>query len=398
VKLLWIATTPPCPPVDGGRLVQALTLRALAAAGVEATVVAPVPAAEAAEASRLLAALARPRLVPVAAGWGATVRSGLGALGGTPLAIARHRLAAVRAEVAALLAAERFDAVHVEQMHALPQAEPALARGLPAVLRAQNVESDLWRAVAAHPEVGAVRRAAAAIEARRLAAWEGRAVGRVAATAALTASDAARLAALAAAHGALGTSVVHVPAPFPARLDPAAEALTGEPAVVLLGSRGWLPNRDATGWFLTRIWPLVRQRTPGAVLHLFGDAGDGSAAAGGSGVVSHPSPADSRRAFAPGSILAVPLRIGSGVRMKILEAWARGVPVVATSVAAAGLDAEPGRELLLADTPETFATALARLATDPALANRLTTAGRAALAARHDPQQVANRLIELYSD
>jgi glycosyltransferase involved in cell wall biosynthesis len=96
-------------------------------------------------------------------------------------------------------------------------------------------------------------------------------------------------------------------------------------------------------------------------------------------------------------VLVVPLRFGSGVRMKVLEAWARGVPVVATPAAAEGLEAEDGRELLLARTPAEFAAALERLSLDPRLGAALVTAGRERLAARHDPARVASQIGGVYS-
>jgi len=93
----------------------------------------------------------------------------------------------------------------------------------------------------------------------------------------------------------------------------------------------------------------------------------------------------------------VPLRVASGVRMKILEAWARGVPVVTTPEAAQGLEATDGRELLLAREPEEFALALRRLHEEPGLAAALVAAGRDRLTARHGPGAVAARLVEVYA-
>ena len=109
-----------------------------------------------------------------------------------------------------------------------------------------------------------------------------------------------------------------------------------------------------------------------------------------------PAPASSRAAFAPGSVLVVPLRLASGVRMKVLEAWARGIPVVATPEAAAGLDAVGGRELLLGSSPEELAQALLRLASSAELRGRLVDAGHRLLVERHDPGRIGERLVELY--
>jgi glycosyltransferase involved in cell wall biosynthesis len=83
--------------------------------------------------------------------------------------------------------------------------------------------------------------------------------------------------------------------------------------------------------------------------------------------------------------------------MKILEAWARGVPVVATPEAVAGLGIEPGRELLVADDGEEFAAAIELLHRDTRHAVDLTHAGRALLAERHRPEAIADELLALYT-
>jgi len=182
-----------------------------------------------------------------------------------------------------------------------------------------------------------------------------------------------------------------VRAAFP-DLPPGKGRLAGEPAVAVFGSRGWLPNEESTVWFATEVWPAVRAALPGAILHLFG-APPGLEAPG---IAVHPSPEDSAEVYAPGSILVVPLRIASGVRIKILEAWARGVPVVATPAALAGLEAEDGREALVARDPQEFAIAITRLHRQPGLAAALIEAGRKARRERHEPEVVAERLIEEY--
>ena len=382
MRILWVATKPPWPPVDGGRLAAARTLRALAAGGHEITLVAPASRRAAAAADATGRAWVEPR-------WVICRRRPLvfdlvrRALGRRPLTIVRHARRAVAAEVDRQLAGEPFAIVHAEQVQAMAQTGAAARHGVPVVLRAQNVESELWTALAVFR--GPLARRLLRLEARRLAACEGAAVRRAAATVALTTPDAERLTALA------GGAIVHaVPVPFPASF-PAGPSLPGRPAVVLFGSRGWAPNRDQERWFRSAAWPAVHAAAPEAILHVFG----GESAAG-PGVEAHPAPADSVDAFPAGGILVVPLRVAAGLRMKILEAWSRGLPVVATPQAAAGLEATAGRELLLAATPGEFAAAIVRLRDDPALATDLVAAGRALLVERHDPVEVTVQLETVY--
>ncbi|MEA2599587.1 MAG: polysaccharide biosynthesis protein PslH [Acidobacteriota bacterium] len=383
MNLLVVATKAPWPPIDGGRFLLLNTLEALAASGCGITLVAPVDPAgfDLGRIARELSSWCEPVLIPAAplAPALALLRSGE-----APVSIARHSLPAVMKEVERRLGSGSFDVVHAEQLQALPQTEPAFARGIPVVLRAQNVESDLWAAAARRGR--GVRGMLLRREAKRLAVWEGRAVRRVAATLALTREDAARLGELAEG-GRIGV----VRAPFP-ELPPGSGRLVGDPAVVVFGSRGWLPNEDSVAWYLKDVWPAVREELAGAVLHLYG----ADLAAPPDGVVVHPPPGDSAEAFPPGSILVVPLRIASGVRIKILEAWARGVPVVATPEALAGLEVEDGREALVAREPREFAAAIRRLHAEPGLAASLIQEGLRARGERHDPEEIGRRLMEEY--
>ena len=386
MRILWVGTKLPWPPIDGGRLVAATTLQALAATGNEVALVAPFDPShdDAGRSADALRAWCEPLLV--AAPLRGMVRAALlSVLRGKPLSIVRHSLDAVRGTVADLLASRSFDVVHAEQPQALAQCAAAFERGIPVVLRAQNVESDLWAAVSAvRPVTGALAR----MEAARMARFEGDAVRSAQATVALTARDTDRLRRLSRAP----EKVHHVPAPFPASLPAADKPLSGGPALVLVGSGGWLPNQEGSLWFVREVWPEVRRALPGAVLHVFGDALQDTTA----DVTRHPAPADSREAFARGAVMVVPVTFGSGVRMKILEAWARGLPVVATPAAAEGLEAEDGRDLLLVRNASDFVLALQRLSRDPGLAASLVTAGRDRLVARHDPASVASQLVAVY--
>jgi hypothetical protein len=386
LRLLWIATKSPSPPVDGGRLLLCETLAALAAAGAKITLVAPVAARERAAASEALSAWCRPELVEAAprSKAAAALRS---LATGRAWSVVRHDSRALRGAVAREIARRRPDLVVAEQLQAFAPGAPAARAGIPRLLRAQNVESDLWRQLAARMRGGG--RALVAREARRLARAERKALVEAAATVALSSEDALAFAALA---GGDAPRIEVLPPPFPGELPSGTARLDGGPALALFGSAGWEPNRRAERRFLAETWPKLRRELPAARLHRFGEPGD---AKGADGVVAHRSPAESRDAFDPRALLVLPLDLASGVRMRILEAWARGTPVAASAAAASGLRFRPGEELLLATSEEEWTREIRDYATTPGLAAQLVAAGRARLALDHDPARFAARFLEL---
>ena len=270
MKILWVATKAPWPPRDGGRLLLWNTLRALAAAGHRIDLVAPIweGSRESAEAEGQLAAWCTPHLVRARPRSAAAtfLRSWIS---GEPWTLERHRLPAVGRAVTSLVRDQPRDVVVAEQLQALAQTDRLGRSGRlgsavrARVLRAQNVESDLWAASAA--AASDLRSAWLRAQARRLRRAEGAAVRSVDAVVALTARDAVALTALSGS-----TSVGAIPAPFETTLPAAEGALPGRPPLVLLGSPGWEPNEVQTRHFVRDIWPEVSSRVPEARLHIFG--------------------------------------------------------------------------------------------------------------------------------
>ena len=147
--------------------------------------------------------------------------------------------------------------------------------------------------------------------------------------------------------------------------------------VVFVGSLDWRPNSDAALLLAKEIWPRCRALLPGARLVIVGRNPPLHVQALAAHDVLVMGSVPSVQPYLDGAFAtAIPLQAGSGTRIKILEAWAAGVPVVASRIAAEGLPYTDGKDLMLAEEPGEFARALVRLWRDRPLAEELAEAGR----------------------
>lgn len=151
---------------------------------------------------------------------------------------------------------------------------------------------------------------------------------------------------------------------------------SGPPVVMFLGTMSWGPNVSAARFLARTVFPLLSQRVPGVSLLIVGrdPPPDVRALHGGAITVTGSVP-DVGPYLARASVLAVPLDAGGGTRLKILEAFAAGLPVVSTRVGAEGLAAEAGTHYVQAERPE-FAEALTDLLTAPGQGTRMAHAAR----------------------
>jgi glycosyltransferase involved in cell wall biosynthesis len=158
--------------------------------------------------------------------------------------------------------------------------------------------------------------------------------------------------------------------PVPARGD--------DNAIVFSGNMEYHPNASAARFFRTEVWPRLRERWPGLVWRLVGK-NPGAVAAYTSGdarIEVRGEVEDAVRELARARVAVVPVLAGSGTRLKILEAWSAGLPVVSTTIGAEGLGARSGTHLLLADGGELFAQEVSRLLACPNLRDEIGGAGR----------------------
>lgn len=170
--------------------------------------------------------------------------------------------------------------------------------------------------------------------------------------------------------------------------------------IMFLGGLHWPPNSNGILWFLREVWPLVKRRAPEAVLTVIGKKppkqlirkAAHSKDVEVTGYVEKLTPYLERSA-----VLIIPLLAGGGMRVKILDAWRWGVPVVSTSFGAEGIQVRDGWNILLGDTPQDFARAVCELFENPNnMASRLVTNGAHTLETHYDWRNVYSAWQEIY--
>ncbi len=173
------------------------------------------------------------------------------------------------------------------------------------------------------------------------------------------------------------------------------------PTLVFSGTLDFRPNIDAVTWFVREVLPRIRERQPDARLLVVGKrpAAALQRLADEGALLLTGEVSDVRPYLAGAAVYVVPMRIGGGVRLKLLEALALELPVVSTNMGAEGLAGlRAGEHCLIADDAATFADATLRLLDDPALGRRLGVAGRTLVCQRYDWSVIVPQLEALYQE
>lgn len=144
--------------------------------------------------------------------------------------------------------------------------------------------------------------------------------------------------------------------------------LAQPPRIGFIGKFGYLPNDEGIRWFLGECWPQVQAAVPEARMRIVGQGGEAVVPAGSRNVDVLGWVDDAADEIATWSLMVVPLRMGSGTRLKIAEGFSRKCPLVSTTFGAHGYGTMNGRELLLADSAADFAAACLQVLRDPAAA------------------------------
>ncbi len=174
------------------------------------------------------------------------------------------------------------------------------------------------------------------------------------------------------------------------------ESIAGQ--VVFVGGTYSYPNRDAVEFLVQAIWPKIRAADPATSLRLIGrgTAADLARYDAEPGVSALGYVADVRPALSAARCCVVPIRIGGGTRLKILDAWAAGKAVVSTSIGCEGLDSTDGENILIRDTPQAIADAVLQVLRDADLRARLEHNGRRTAIETYSWQRVGAQIRSAY--
>lgn len=295
----------------------------------------------------------------------------------------------VRRRVKALVARRDFDLVHIDGLDLacyLP-----LLRGIPTVCAHQNVESArLRRRAKADPS--RVRGAYLAHQATLLERLERRWSGGMALNITFSPNDQSELERLVP-----GAAVVQ--APNTVDFDAFQPAPTNEAGVVSVGGINWFSNRDALAYFSADILPLLRMMVPGAAMSWVGraEADQRTEYRTRYGVELTGYVPDLRPVVQDAACFAVPARVGGAASLKVLDAWAMGKAIVSTSIGCEGLEAVDGENILIRDTPDGFAMAVADVLRNPSLRARLGSAGRATVERQYTWEIIGTGMLASYA-
>ena len=309
-----------------------------------------------------------------------------------PLTVAKYYVPAMESAIKQLIQSRMFDVIHFEMLHAgqYLQALPNLR--VPTLLSLQNIDSSIWRRFARQTG-NPLQKLAFWMQYRSFQRYERLMAEKFSACACVSEKDKDLL-----AHLCPEISIEVIPNGVDVESYQPDHSLTEKSTLVYTGSMDWLPNEDAVLYFHEQIFPLIEAQMPQVKFYIVGQNPTERVKqlSRRDNVIVTGMVDDVKPYIAKASVYVVPLRIGGGTRLKILEALAMEKAVVSTTIGCEGLQLTQGKDILVADEPEKFARLVIQLAQDEKFRQRLGRSGRRQVEEKYDWRSIGKQLNELY--
>lgn len=309
-----------------------------------------------------------------------------------PFSVLAHRSRRLSTRLTEIcLSDERPDVVHLDTIALAPYARDC--GEVPIFLAHHNIESRLMQRRGTH-ERGWIQRWYVNREAEKLRRFEAAVCAGFRTNITVSDNDSRELSEI------CPTAVVEA-IPNGVDIDYFKPRGGGETATLIFtGGMNMFANRDAVDWFLEAVWPLVRQRVPAVRFVAIGQRPSERLRAEVSRSDAVEAPGfveDIRAAVARAAVYIVPIRVGGGTRLKVLDAMAQGKAIVSTTVGAEGIDVRHGEHIVIADDAQAFASRIVELLEDPERRASLGAAARARAEEGYAWSILGQRLVHVYA-
>lgn len=291
-----------------------------------------------------------------------------------------------------ILQQETFDIIHLEGLYLTPYV-PIFRRYSKAkiILRSHNVEHIIWERLA-HGEKHPIKKFYLKHLAHTLKRYELQHINDYDGIASITPSDA----------DYFRKNGCHIPiqtVPFSIDFPDSIDVATEENSLCHLGSMSWFPNIEGVTWFLTEVWDKVHKALPEVKVYFAGRHMPDKLLK-----IQKPNAKimgeidDGIRFICSKEMMVVPLLSGSGIRVKIIEGMSLGKTVIATSIAAEGIEYTNGKDILIANTPEEFVAQIRHCVSDKLFCKTIGENATRLIASKYNIPLMTQNFIQLYSD
>jgi len=399
MRILVVAHKPPYPPVDGGTLATLNMCLGLAKAGNSVTVLTLSTPKHPGSMERIPAdvhALINFEIFHIFLS-NNIIRYILNLIfTRKPYNIQRYLSPTFKRIIRRTIREKKFDVVQLEGLYLISYVN-TIRKDFdgPIVMRAHNVEHHIWENLSVEAD-SKLKKWYFQLLAKRIASIEKRISKSVDALVAISNPD----------KDWFTSNNFHNPSiTIPAGYFPNTKIFDTElyenPTICYIGALDWLPNTEGLLWFIDWVWPRIQSEIPNIEFHIAGRNAPEELAERliiERNIVFHGQVADSAEFLSKFPIMVVPLLSGSGIRVKIIEGMFLNKAIIATSIAAKGIEANHGEEIFIADSPEIFAVSVCNLIKSPEIATKIAQKGQKFALENYDATNLANKLTQFYKD